>query len=55
MSTGSPMLAAMGLNVRAVERKRDFDEAVLNLKRAREEVERLERARLKPAEELSPR
>ena len=34
MSTSSPTIAAMRMGVSALERKRDFDEAVMNLRRA---------------------
>lgn len=45
MITNSPTLAAMGLGVRAVERHKDFDQAVMRLQRAREEAARLQRIR----------
>ncbi len=45
MITSSPTLAAMRMGVSAVERKRDFDEAVMNLRRARDEAQRLETIR----------
>ena len=45
MSTSSPTIAAMRMGVSALERKRDFDEAVMNLRRARDEAQRRETIR----------
>lgn len=45
MSTSSPTIAAMRMGVSALERKRDFDEAVMNLRRARDEAQRQETIR----------
>ena len=40
MITSSPMLAAMGLGVKAVERRSDFEQNAMNLRRARDEAKR---------------
>ena len=45
MITSSPLLAAMGLGVQAIERKQDFHEAVQRLVRARDEEQVLQAAR----------
>ncbi|MEM8755650.1 MAG: hypothetical protein AAGF90_22035 [Pseudomonadota bacterium] len=45
MITSSPTLAAMRLGVEAVERRSDFEDAALRLRRAREDAERLQAAR----------
>lgn len=51
MMTSSPLIAAMGLGVQAVERKHDFDEAVLQLVRARNEEQILQAARMRGRDE----
>lgn len=47
MITSSPTLAAMGMGVQAVDREedRDFSQAVMRLRRARDETQRLAEAR----------
>lgn len=46
MTTSSRYPGAMGLAVQAVERRRDFDEAAMTLRRARDEAKALAEARL---------
>ncbi|MEM7546559.1 MAG: hypothetical protein AAF367_13565 [Pseudomonadota bacterium] len=45
------MIAAMGLGVRAIERRQDFEGAVTRLARARDEEQRLQIARQRGREE----
>ena len=52
MITSSPMLGAMGLGVKAVERRSDFEQNAMNLRRVRDEALYLDEIRRQARESI---